>query len=220
MEAPESTPVVTESPQLDKMYPEMSEILTAEGGLEQGPEPGEADKASVKSEAEGVTPEKTESAAPERYEDLRIPEIPQGVPVDQIDLEGFSSFAKEEGLTPAQAQKLLDFGGERLRALTEASSAVWFKRQQTWEGEVKNDPALGGRDFERNVAEARRVFLPGANNPLVSSAEEAHALKEALCTTGAGSNPAFVRLFLKASRFMAARAAQTKLEKAYPTMAG
>ncbi len=215
MDAPESTPVVTES--LDKMYPEMTEILTAEGGLEQGPDQGQPDKASAKTETEGVTPEKAESAAPERYEDLRIPE---GVPVDQTDLGDFTSFVKEQDLAPAQAQKLLDFGGERLRALAEASSAAWFKRQETWEGEVKNDPALGGRSYQQNVAEARRVFIPGVNNPLVSSTEEAEALKRALAHTGAGSNPAFVRLFLKASRFMAARAAQTKLEKAYPTMVG
>lgn len=221
METPESTPVVTGSP-LDTMYPTMTEPLIAEGGIEQGPDQGEPDKASVKTEtgadASKATPEKTESAAPERYEDLRIPEIAQGVPVDQIDLEGFTSFVKEQNLSQEQAQKLLDFGGERLRALTEASNTAWFKRQDIWEAEVKADPGLGGRSYQQNVAEARRVFIPGANNPLVGSTEEAEALKQALAHTGAGSNPAFVRLFLKASRFMAARAAQTKLNNMYPEM--
>ena len=107
MESPESTPIAAESP-LDKMYPEMTEILTAEGGIERGSDQGEPDKTSVKTEtgadASKATPEKSESAAPQQYEDLRRPE---GVPVDQIDLGGFASFVKQENLTPAQAKTLL-----------------------------------------------------------------------------------------------------------------
>jgi hypothetical protein len=165
------------------------------------------DKAPAKTETEGATPEK--------YEDLRIPE---GVTGNETDLGEFASFVKEEGLSPAQAQKLLDLGGEKLRAITEASNKVWLDRQASWEADVKKDPAIGGRAYERNVAEARRVFIPGKSNPLISTAEEAHALKRALCHTGAGSNPAVVRLFIRAGRLIQARAAQAKLNDAYPTM--
>jgi hypothetical protein len=144
--------------------------------------------------------------------------IPEGATINEAELGDFRSFVEAENLTPAQAQKLLDFGGERLRALTEASNTAWFKRQEAWEADVKKDPAIGGRNFNQSVADARTVFVPGKSNPLVSTAEEAHALKRALCHTGAGSNPAFVRLFVRAGRLIQARAAQAKLNDAYPTM--
>ena len=108
MEAPESAPIVTESAQLDKAYPTMTEILTSEGGLEQGPDQGEPAKALVKTDTVKATPEKAESAAPERY---KGPRSPVGAPVDQIALEQFSLLAKAQNLKPAQAQKLLHFGG-------------------------------------------------------------------------------------------------------------
>ena len=125
MEAPESAPIVTESAQLDKAYPTMTEILTSEGGLEQGPQPGRPAKALVKTDTVKATPEKAESAAPERYKD---PRSPVGAPVDQIALEQFSLLAKAQNLKPAResTEAFLHFGGEKLRAITEAPYKAWM----------------------------------------------------------------------------------------------
>ena len=161
--------------------------------------------------------DKTESAAPETYEDLQVP---GDIQPDETDLGDFVSLTKDMDLTPGQAQKLLDFGGAKFKTFIEAPYKAWAERLQAWEMQVKVDPEIGGRNFARNVAEARQVFVPGPSNPLVSSAEEAHALKLALLHTGAGSNPAFVRLFINAARFMQVRATQMKFDKLYPEMNG
>ena len=69
--------------------------------------------------------------------------------------------------------------------------------QTKWQAEVKADPEIGGTKYDQSVATAAAVFVPGESNPFVKDAVEAKGLKEALNATGAGNNPAIVRLFVK-----------------------
>ncbi|MFZ0931248.1 MAG: hypothetical protein WAN11_21760, partial [Syntrophobacteraceae bacterium] len=105
--------------------------------------------------------------------------------------------AKELDLTQEQAQKLLSFGGDKIKALTEAPYKAWSEMQTKWQAEVKADPEIGGTKFQDSVKAAALVFQPGESNPFVTNDADAQALRDALNMTGAGNNPALVKLFVR-----------------------
>jgi len=169
---------------------------------------------------------KPEPKAPEEYAEFAIPE---GTTLDETTATEFKSIAKELDLTQEQAQKLLDFGGDKIRAMAEAPQKLWAETQAKWQAEVKADPEIGGTNFAESRAAAAKVFEPGESNPFVGSAEEAKSLKDALNMTGAGNNPAMVKLFVKMGRMLSEPGGlsgkpvkdsqESLLDKLYPTMA-
>ena len=149
--------------------------------------------------------------------------------MDEAQTADFKSFAKEQGLTQEQAQKVLDFGGVKIKEMIEAPYKTWRETQEKWQAEVKADPEIGGTKFEQSIKDSALVFEPNESNPFVGSAEEAKALREALNTTGAGNNPAVVKLFVKMGKLLAEPGTFTGkptavdkqgdiLAKMYPTM--
>ncbi len=138
--------------------------------------------------------------APEEYADFTVPE---GMKLEGLDLTDFKSFAKEQDLTQEQAQKVLDFAGPKIKAMIEQPYRSWNETQVKWQEEVKADPEIGGTKFGQSIKEAGNVFVPGEANPFVKSEADAKALREALNTTGAGNNPAIVKLFVKMGRVLA-----------------
>jgi len=129
---------------------------------------------------------------PAEYTDFTIPD---GLTLDAPSMAEFQTLAKEQGLTQEQAQKLLDFGGGKVKALVEAPYNVWRELQTKWQAEVKADPEIGGTNLVETQKNAALVFQPGPDNPFCKSADEAQALKEAFNTTGSGNHPAIVKLF-------------------------
>ena len=138
--------------------------------------------------------------APEEYGEFTVPEV---FKLEGQDLTDFKSFAKEQDLTQEQAQKVLDFAGPKLHAMVEQPYKAWNELQAKWQAEVKSDPEIGGTKYEQSVKEAGNVFVPGESNPFVGSDGEAVSLREALNATGAGNNPAIVKLFVKMGRLLA-----------------
>jgi hypothetical protein len=184
------------------------------------------DPATQATEGEGANDRDEAAPAPEQYADFTLPE---GVQLDEAGLTEFKSFAKEQDLTQEQAQKVLEYGGAKIKAMIEAPYKTWSEMQTKWQAEVKADPEIGGTKFEQSIKETALVFQPGESNPFVKSAEEAEALRKALDTTGAGNNPAMVRLFVKMGRLLAEPGTLTGkptavdkqgdiLAKMYPTM--
>ena len=175
--------------------------------------------------AEPPKEEAPEPRAPEEYAEFAKPE---GVEFDEAGLAEFKSFAKEQDLTQEQAQKLLEFGGAKIKAQAEAPQRLWAETQAKWQKEVKDDPDIGGTRFVESIATAAKVFEPGEANPFVGSAEEAKGLKEALNATGAGNNPAIVKMFVKMGRLLSepgglsgkplTSTKEDLLDKLYPTM--
>jgi hypothetical protein len=137
--------------------------------------------------------------APAEYAEFKLPE---GVQFDESGMSDFKSFAKEQDLTQEQAQKVLEFGAGQLKEWLSAPYKTWNEMQTKWQAEVKADPEIGGTKFEQSIKDASLVFTAGESNPFVSSAEEAQALRQALNTTGAGNNPAMVKLFVKMGRLL------------------
>ncbi|HYA40880.1 MAG TPA: hypothetical protein VEF34_06230 [Syntrophobacteraceae bacterium] len=192
--------------------------------------PSEEQAASDRTEAgpakSGTEDGEQAGRAPEQYADFTLPE---GVTMDEAQTSEFKSFAKEQDLTQEQAQKVLEFGAAKIKDLTEAPYKAWSDMQTKWQAECKADPDIGGTKFEQSIKDAALVFTPGESNPFVGSADEAKALREALSATGAGNNPAIVRLFVQMGRLLAEPgpltgkpAATDKqgdlLAKMYPTM--
>jgi hypothetical protein len=219
-----------ESGELEKGHPESDAELTGESD-EQAPGPADNSAASeeerpAQDEGEAQSEEKPETRAPEEYADFALPE---GITMDEAQIAEFRSFAKEHDLTQEQAQKVLEFGAAKVRERAEAPYKLWSETQRKWQAEVKADPEIGGAKFEQSIKDAGLVFVPGEGNPFVGSAEEAKTLREALDATGAGNNPAVVKLFVKMGRLLAEPApfsgkpsAVDKqgdlLAKMYPTM--
>ena len=136
-----------------------------------------------------------EAAAPEAYADFKLPD---GVTVDPKAGDEFKTLAKEIGLSQDAAQKLVDFQGGKLKELVEAPQRAWADVTKQWTDAIKADPEIGGAKFDESRATAARVFdhtIPG--NPIVRNEAEAAALRSALDVTGAGNNPAVVRMFAR-----------------------
>lgn len=153
----------------------------------------EAEKPTEKKEAEGEKSvlndkkdEKKEEAkgAPEKYEDFKLPE---GWELTEEAKTEATGLFKSLGLNQEQAQKLVDFHVKATQEAADAPLNLWQKQQNDWKNEITNDPKLGPR-----IAEIKANFskmLDGLENP-----ELATAFREAMDFTGAGNNPAFVRV--------------------------
>jgi hypothetical protein len=70
----------------------------------------------------------------------------------------------------------------------------WVKLNNDWQTAIKADPEIGGEQFEPmrvNVARLIDDYVGPLNSP------ERKALNQALLLTGAGNNPAIVKLFAR-----------------------
>lgn len=189
-----------------------------------------ADGQGDQNQGDGGKPDdqKPEPRAPAEYTDFTFSE---GMKLDEQGLKDFKTFAKEQDLTQAQAQKLLDFGSEKLKAQIEAPYRLWADTQKKWQEELKADPEIGGTKLKESIATSARVFQPSESNPFCKTAEEAKALKDAINITGAGNNPAIVKVFVRMGELLKEPAhlqgqqkksltVDEKLARMYPTMEG
>lgn len=189
----------------DTLYPSMG--LEAENQITAEP----PDKPEAKPPDGQAKPEGEKAAgAPAEYADFKLPE---GMALDAATATEFKAVAKDLGLSQEKAEKTLEHGAKLIQQRWMEIYKPFFERQVAWETEAKKDPG-----FEQNLKLARSVFVPGRNNPLVGSAKEAQALKEALNYTGAGSNPAFIRLFARAAQYIQARPIKDLTSRMYPEM--
>lgn len=187
--APSATPTIplAEPAALSPAAPEGPGNLIADAAPEAKPE------AEVKPEAD-AKPADTKDAP--IYPDLKLPE---GLKADDAMLTSFKADAQEAGLTPEQAQKLVDkYGGKIMPAdaaktALDASNNLWKDTQKQWQDSVKSDPEVGGQNLTTNLASIAKLIdsLGG---------EQAKEIREAFNFTGAGNNPSIVRLLFRAAK--------------------
>jgi len=223
MPEPEPTPNPTPAPDSGIAPPEP--IIGGPPKEEPKAEPPKEEPPKEEPPKEEPPKEEPKPKAPEEYAEFAIPE---GTTLDEQTATEFKGLAKELDLTQEEAQKLLDFGGGKLRAQLEAPYKVWNEMQAKWQAEVKADPEIGGTKYDESVKTAALVFQPGESNPFVKTAAEETALRQALLTTGAGNNPAMVKLFVKIGTLLkepgslqggpVKDTADALLKKMYPTM--
>ena len=115
--------------------------------------------------------------------------VPEGFEADPDALQSFA-----ELVNSAASREDIVRGGLELLAAEQAKSEEalveeWTKVQNAWREEVRNDPDVGGENFETSLAKARTV--------IETYAPDAKALKELFATSGAGNSIHMVK-FLNA----------------------
>lgn len=137
----------------------------------------EADAAKDKDKEDGKD---KPTGAPEAYEDFTLPE---GMEMDAEVLGEFKNLAKELNIPQAKAQQLIDFQTQLATKQAEEYQAAVAKQSQEWAASIKNDPEIGGENYEKSVASAIKV-IQSFGDP---------ALTELLNQSGLGNHPALFK---------------------------
>lgn len=151
---------------------------TADGEGTQNPQTPDGQQAAgegAKPAGEGTKPADGEQKADEIVYEFKSPE---GVELDQGDLEKFTAIAKELKLPADKAQALVDLAAQREIARVEAH----VQKVTAWAEEVKADKEIGGDKLPETLSVARKALDLGPPE-----------LKELLNTTGLGNHPAVVK---------------------------
>lgn len=125
--------------------------------------------------------------APESYETFTLPEDLQ---INESELEGFTSLARDLNLSQAQAQQLVDYEAERMLAIQSAQQEAWTQQQVDWRNESQSDQEIGGNNFDGNIATAVKA-LDRFGTP---------ELKSALNESGMGNHPEVIRAFYRVGK--------------------
>jgi len=130
----------------------------------------------------------TKPAEPIKY-DLKLP---KDALVDKTDLERIEAEAKARGLSPEEAQSILDRENSTLASFAEKQKKQNEEIVSGWRKAVETDKEIGGADFGKNAELAKRA-VDRFGSP---------EFKQALEETGLGSHPELVRVFLRIGKAM------------------
>jgi hypothetical protein len=136
-------------------------------------------------EKPGLKPDQPPAGAPETYDAFKAPE---GYELDAKAIEEVTPIFKELNLTQEQGQKLIDFYSKLSAEAAEAPARLVREQNEAWVNEIKADPQLGPK-----LAEVRSTV----SKLLGSLGELEGPFRQAMDYTGAGNNPAFIRVMYK-----------------------
>ena len=118
------------------------------------------------------------TAAPEKYDDFKLPD---GYQFDGDALTKAQALFKEAGLPQEVAQKYVDFYAENALQAAKAPYDAWANLQKEWTGEIANRfPGEKSNEVKSMISSVIDTTLP----PTL-----AKGLRQALDVTGAGSHP-------------------------------
>ena len=124
--------------------------------------------------------------------DLAAVKLPEGITADddvsKATMKSVSEIVADTTLSPQdRMQKLVDAYGGLAKAAADSNGKAWESLQDQWQAEVKADPVIGGDKLlptQQMISKAIDSIGP----------DSAKAARLALDFTGAGNNPAIVRL--------------------------
>lgn len=149
----------------------------------------EAPTAETKSEEPVNSTQPQSTIVPEKY-DLKLPD---GTQLDASAVEKVAQIAKEQKLSNAQAQALLNAKSDAIAEFTtKQQEQVKHKSTNDWVNEMKSDPELGGDGFDKNVEMAKRVVQKFGTE----------SFKKTLNESGLGNHPELVRVFSRIGKLM------------------
>lgn len=125
--------------------------------------------------------------APEAYTDFTLPD---GMEMDAAVLGEFTGLAKELNISQESAQKLIDLQSKIATQQAEQYQAAVTKQGEQWKEAVKNDPELGGENYEKSVASAVKVIQSFGDD----------GLKDLLNSSGLGNHPALFKFCHRVSQ--------------------
>ena len=123
--------------------------LPADGG--DPPQPTNAIQGDTSPPAD---PQPAPGGPPDKYE-LAVPE---GSKLEAGYADEIATYSKEQGLSNAQAQALLDRDAQLLAGAQEQQEAQIDRQRTEWIGNLKADKEFGGANYERTVALAQRAW--------------------------------------------------------------
>lgn len=170
------------------LFPELSkteEVRLAEPKVE---EVKPAVEGEVKPEVKVEEPVVVE-ALPEKAEDYKVT-LPSTVTVDPALMSEFQTLALTVKLPPSVAQKMADVFTSAVTKQNEANLAAFTEVQSRWVSEVNRMP-----EFTGEAAKAQSLAAIGRVLDEFGSQEVRSIMEQ----TGAGNNPAVVKMFLQLS---------------------
>lgn len=150
------------------------------------PETAPADAAKP-AEGEKKPDAKAAVGVPEKYEF----KAPEGQQLDAKAIEAITPLFKELGLTNDQAQKLVDFDTKRQSEAENNANRQYEDTRLGWRNEVIKDRDLG--DGKAGLKSEAKANIDRAMQAIGDS-KAIDAFKEAMDLTGAGDNPAVLRV--------------------------
>jgi len=165
--------------------------------------------------------EDTSTGAPEEY----VFTPPDGIEIDEEQIEAFGEYAYGLGLSQDQFQKLIDFEIERSQKAQSQMADAYTERVSSWAEATKADKELGGEALSEHLGLAKRAMDAFASPELAKlidtpSAENPDGL-------GLGNHPEVIRLFYRVGKAISESDLVTgdskvegpaSLQKMYPTM--
>lgn len=125
---------------------------------------------------------------PEKY-DLKMPE---GSPLDKSYVDKIASYAKEQGLSNEQAQKVLEREHSVVSDFAKKQQENHNQLVDTWAKQVESDNEIGGQNYKQNVELASRVVKRFGSDTFIKGLND----------TGFGNHPEFVRVFTRIGKAM------------------
>lgn len=134
-------------------------------------------------------PKKEEKPAAEpaklKAEDYKF-KLPETVKADDPVIKEFAATAADLGLPADKAQAVIDKMLPTWQKNLQAPYQLWQEQQVAWQNELKTDPEIGGDKLEPTVGRVAAM--------LDSTGVE---WRDAFIATGAGNNPAMIRMLAK-----------------------
>lgn len=123
--------------------------------------------------------------------------VPEGIEFKPEALKELADILGDVKLTAQErAQKLVDAHTNALKDAVEQTYDKWRDTQKKWQGEVQNDKELGGQNYKNT-----RAVISKAITQIMG--KDADGVFEAFKFTGAGNNPAIVRLMTRIGNLLA-----------------
>jgi hypothetical protein len=191
---PETSPTtsdeagVTRTPTGEISQPSTS---TQETIVRPPPTPTTTPSSETKTDAQPAKPEKSllnekgPTGAPEKYEDFKVPD---GFTLDPDVAKEATAIFKEINASQADAQKLVDFYHKLTKEAVEAPINHYMDTRQEWRDLINADPEIGGSKLNGTKASIGKLLDSVGDSKLTE------AFREAMDYTGAGDNPAVVRM--------------------------
>lgn len=169
------------------------------------------------------TPEAPKVETPTEFVPISATDIkmPEGLTADEPTMKSFIDIINDQALKPAErAQKLIDLQASVNAKASEAGSAEFDALQTTWQTQVKDDPEIGGANFETTMSNIGKV-VDQYGTP---------ELRQVMDMTGAGNHPEVCRFLNKIAKDLTepttpangvpGATAASAASKIYPTMKG
>lgn len=151
--------------------------------------PAQAAETKVQAETKTEQAKPSDQQATEIQYDLKLAENSL---LDQSKVDDVKAYAKSKGLSPEQAQDLLNREEATLKGFLEQQQNELQKASEEWKKQAVLDKEIGGENFNKNVELAHRAIKRFGNETLTKYLDE----------SGLGNHPDVIRMFMKIGQAM------------------